>query len=111
MEIETSSGVSYIRSVYDRLSAETIERCVSGWEVDFDRDKMFLEIHFPENGYNRACWEIGIYCGEFHAKPVCSDSDYRYSDLIDICRLLNAMNAVVCEDLEKAKFIEVNDGN
>ena len=94
--------MSYIQSVYNRLADNIIERCIEGWEVDFDREKMFLEVHFPLNGYNRACW--GIWFGEmqFYITPLCTDSKYLAPDIIAIGELVNAMNDIAHKDFMEA---------
>lgn len=94
--------MTYIQSVYDRLPDDIIERCFEGWEVDFDREKMFLEVHFPLNGYNRACWEITFGFGNFYITPLCTDSNYLGDDIIAIGELVNAMNDIAHKDFMEA---------
>ena len=103
--------MSYIQSVYDRLPDDIIERCVEGWEVDFDREKMFLEVHFPLSGYNRACWEIWFDGAIFFIRPCSTDSNYLAADIIAIGELVNAMNDIAHKDFmaglsEKESFDE-----
>lgn len=94
--------MSYIQSVYDRLPDDIIERCVEGWEVDFDREKMFLEVHFPLNGYNMACWEIWFGETHFYITPITTNSNYLGDDIIAIGELVNAMNAIAHKDFMEA---------
>ena len=94
--------MSYIQSVYNRLADNIIERCVEGWEVDFDREKMFLEVHFPLNGYNRACWEIAFFECSFYVTPLCTNSNYLGDDIIAIGELVNAMNDIAHKDFIEA---------
>ena len=94
--------MTYIQSVYNRLPDDIVERCVEGWEVDFDRERMFLEIHFPLNGYNRACWEIWFGEMQFCITPLCTYSNYLASDIIEIGELVNAMNVIAHKDFMEA---------
>lgn len=94
--------MSYIQDVYNRLPDDIIERCVEGWEVDFDRERMFLEVHFPLNGYNRACWEITFFECSFSVTPLCTNSNYLGDDIIAIGELVNAMNDVAHKDFMEA---------
>ena len=94
--------MSYIQSVYDRLLDHVIERNMQDWEVDFDRDKMFLEIHFPLSGYNRAYWEITFFECSFYVTPLCTNSNYLGDDIIAIGELVNAMNAIAHKDFMEA---------
>ena len=94
--------MTYIQSVYNRLPDYIIERCVEGWEVDFDREKMFLEVHFPLNGYNRACWEIWFDGAIFFIRPLCTNSNYLDSDIIAIGELVNTMNDIAHKDFMEA---------
>lgn len=104
--------MTYIQSVYNRLPDDIIERCVQGWEVDFDREKMFLGVHFPRNGYNTACWEIWFGETQIYITPITTNSDYLAADIIAIGELVNAMNDIAHKDfMEALSEKESLDGN
>lgn len=94
--------MSYIQSVYNRLPDDIIERCVEGWEVDFDRERMFLEVHFPLNGWKVVCWEIVFGECSFYIAPCSTDSNYLVADIIAIGELVNAMNDIAHKDFMEA---------
>lgn len=94
--------MTYTQSVYNRLPDDTIERCVQGWEVDFHSARMFLEIHFPLNGYNRACWVIWFGETQFYITPITTNSDYLAAEIIAIGELVNAMNDIAHKDFMEA---------
>lgn len=91
--------MSYIQDVYGRLPDEIMEKCIEGWEVDFDGERMFLEVCFDQLGYNRACWEVWLSGFSFYVTPICGDSAYLGYDLIAIGRLVDAMNTIANDDV------------